>query len=363
MRPVAWPRAERLGERLLLVDPSRDAFGDALVGDLARFPDRGDLLVVNDAATLPASLHGETTRGEPIELRLVAEAGRAWKGIALGRGDWRETTEARGAAPSLSPGSRLRFRGLDATVVEGPPRRGAPLTLRFEQTGAAFWSALYGAGAPIQYSYMTGPLPLFHVQTAYASRPWAAEMPSAGRPLTWSLLLELRARGVGIARVTHAAGISSTGDPSVDATLPWPERFDIPEATVVAVDAAHRRGAKVVAVGTSVVRALEGAARQSGALASGQGTTNLVIGPGFAPRVVDGLYTGLHEATASHFSLLQAFAPLSLLERAYAHASAADYMGHEFGDSCLILRGALRSADQSLVPPHREGAAGVSVHG
>jgi S-adenosylmethionine:tRNA ribosyltransferase-isomerase len=163
-------------------------------------------------------------------------------------------------------------------------------------------------------------------------------MPSAGRPLAWSLLLGLRARGVGLARVTHAAGLSSTGDAALDASLPWPERFDVPEDTVDAVRATHRSGGRVIAVGTSVVRALEGdALLHGGELAAGEGTTNLVIGPGFVPRVVRGLFTGLHEATASHFALLQAFASKELLDRAYAHATTAGYEGHEFGDSCLIL--------------------------
>ncbi len=346
MTPVAWPRADPLSERLLWIDPRVRDVRDGAVGDLVDLPRSGDLLVVNDAATLPGSLHGATAAREPIEARLFAHERGGFRALVFGAGDWRTTTELRPAAPPLQPGDVLSFGEdgdtLEATVgdVDAPShgRRARVVSLRFHDAGDRLWRALYRLGRPVQYSYARAPLPLFHVQTAYASRPWAAEMPSAGRPLGWSLLLGLRARGVALARVTHAAGLSSTGDAALDATLPWPERYDVPKETVEAVRATRRSGGRVIAVGTSVVRALEGAAAENGGeLAAGEGTTNLVIGPGFVPRVVRGLFTGLHEATASHFALLQAFADLPLLARAYAHAVRKGYEGHEFGDSCLIL--------------------------
>jgi S-adenosylmethionine:tRNA ribosyltransferase-isomerase len=174
------------------------------------------------------------------------------------------------------------------------------------------------------------------VQTAFAGRPLAAEMPSAGRPLRVSLLRALRSRGLAIAVITHAAGLSSTGDRALDAALPLPELSLVPESAVAAVDAALAKGGRVVAVGTTVVRALEGAVR-SGRLQAGAKRTDLRIGPGFRPRVVSGLLTGLHEPGESHFELLQAFAPRALLEAAIEHAARAGYLSHEFGDSCLIL--------------------------
>jgi S-adenosylmethionine:tRNA ribosyltransferase-isomerase len=183
------------------------------------------------------------------------------------------------------------------------------------------------------------PLALWHVQTAYASRPWAAEAPSAGRPLTWRLLLEARRRGVGLATVTHAAGLSSTGEPALDAALPLPERFDVPRETVAAVGRTRAAGGRVVAVGTTVVRALESARDGAGALRAGEGEARLRIDGRFRRRVVDGLLTGIHQPGESHFDLLQAFAPEPLLRRALAHAEAEGYLAHEFGDSCLILEG------------------------
>jgi S-adenosylmethionine:tRNA ribosyltransferase-isomerase len=164
------------------------------------------------------------------------------------------------------------------------------------------------------------------------------ELPSAGRPLTWSLLSELRRRGVALAALTHAAGLSAAGDPALDRALPLPERYEIPNSTAEAIAAAKARGGRVVAVGTSVVRALEGRAdAHGGALTPGSGWTDLRIGPATRLRVVDGLLTGMHEPDTSHFELLRAFAPSSLLERAHAHATASGYLGHEFGDSSLIL--------------------------
>jgi S-adenosylmethionine:tRNA ribosyltransferase-isomerase len=182
------------------------------------------------------------------------------------------------------------------------------------------------------------------VQTAYAGRPLAAEMPSAGRPLRVPLLRELRRRGVAIATVTHAAGLSSTGDPALDAALPLPELSVVPEATAVSVARARDERGRVVAVGTTVVRALEGGF-EDGRVRAGARRTDLRIGPGFKPRVVSGLLTGLHQPGESHFELVAAFAPRALLEASVAHASAAGYLGHEFGDSCLIL--AQRAASSS----------------
>jgi S-adenosylmethionine:tRNA ribosyltransferase-isomerase len=322
---------------------------DFAVRDLPSRLRAGDLLVVNDAATLPASLQAHATDGAPVEVRLLgpAEEGQ-WAAAVLGAGNWRWRTEDRPAPPALPVGSILTFRAgsddapLRATVVgisEVSPRL---LRLSFDRQGDALWSAVYRRGRPVQYSYVRAPLALWHVQTAYASRPWAAEAPSAGRPLTWRVLMEARRRGVALAAVTHAAGLSSTGEPALDAALPLPERFDVPEDTVTAVTRARAAGGRVIAVGTTVVRALEGAAEAGGGpLRAGEGRTSLRIDRAFRPRIVDGLLTGVHQPGESHFDLLQAFAPEPLLRRALAHAEQEGYLAHEFGDSCLILPRAL----------------------
>jgi S-adenosylmethionine:tRNA ribosyltransferase-isomerase len=337
MNAATWAREDPLGDRLLVIDPRAATFRDALVRDLPGALRPGDLIVVNDAATLPASLMGRTRAGAPVEVRLAARVGEdTWTSVLFGAGDWHTRTEDRAPPPALAPGDAIVF---DATLSARVRTVRAPrlVDLELSPRGAALLSALYRVGRPIQYAHVARPLPLWAVQTRYAARPWAVEMPSAGRPLTWSLLLELRRRGVGIARLTHAAGLSSTGDPALDLRLPLPERSDIPEPTVRAIGETQDHAGRVVAVGTSVVRALEGRVALRGALSPGEGETDLLIGPGFQRRVVAGLLTGMHEKTASHYALLGAFAPRALLDRAYAYADRAGYLNHEFGDSSLLL--------------------------
>ena len=184
------------------------------------------------------------------------------------------------------------------------------------------------------------------MQTVYAARPWAFEMPSAGRPLSWEILLALRRKGVRWASLTHAAGLSATGDPAIDAALPLAERYDIPAATVRAVGETRARGGRVVAVGTTVVRALEGAPRIEGRRPARRRAARptCVIAPAFRPRIVDGILSGAHAAHESHFSLLAAFAGPALLAAAADHAERAGFLTHELGDSMLVLPGALAPA-------------------
>jgi S-adenosylmethionine:tRNA ribosyltransferase-isomerase len=306
----------------------------------------GDLLVVNDSATLPASLFGQAPGGEAIELRLVGIApleqggdpSSRWQAVLFGPGDHRVRTEDRPAPPAVAPGRTLRFgASLSAVVEEIAPFSPRLVTIRFSASGSALLAAIYGLGRPVQYSYVPDRLPLWHVQTSYAARPWSVEEPSAGRSLTFGLLRDLRDRGVEIAALTHAAGLSSTGDPAIDARLPLPERYDLPARTVHAVERARSRGSRVVAVGTSVVRALEGNFEQHGRLVPGPGVTDLRIVPSRPLAVVTDLLTGMHEPGTSHFDLLGAFADEATLTRAHAHAEAQGYLGHELGDFALYV--------------------------
>ena len=352
MHPATAPRDDRSDTRLLAVDRRSGALRDVGITDLADLLRPGDLLVVNDAATLPASLRARRIADErsDLELRLTGgpddEPGLV-RAALFGAGTWRSPTEQRPAPPVLAPGDVLELLAPDghvptdmspvtATVTAVDPRAPRLLTLRFDRHGAQLWAALYRLGRPVQYSYLGAALSLWSVQTAFAARPWAAEMPSAGRPLSWSTLLGLRRRGVEIVALTHAAGLSSTGDPALDALLPLPERYELPAETVAAIARTHTRGGRIIAAGTTVVRALEGCLADHGALRPGHGETSLLLHADFVPQIVDGLLTGMHDPSESHFHLLRAFASEPVLLAAWRHANAGGYLQHEFGDATLL---------------------------
>jgi len=339
MIPATHPRTVREQARMLIIDRKKNRFSDSTIAELPQALHPGDLLVVNDAATLPASLTAKSSNGASVEIRLIGQIGKSdWKAVLMGEGTWRIPTELRDLPESVGLGSRLDIsREFSAEIVEISAESCRLVRLRFSKRGAAMWSGIYAYGRPIQYSYLSEDLPLWSVQTAYASRPWAVEMPSAGYPLAWKTLLELKRRGIRVAKLTHAAGLSSAGDDRLDALLPLPEHFEIPPETVEAVARARRSGGRVIAVGTTVVRALEGSRTFNGCLAAGEGYTDLVIDRSFEPQIVDGLLTGMHDPAQSHFRLLRAFADENLLRGSWRHAAAAGYMCHEFGDVCLIL--------------------------
>ena len=339
MKPALGPPAEKDSTRLLVINATAHQFADARVADLPSLVTPGDLLIVNDAATLPASLRAQSPTGSPMEIRLAQDLGEGlWRAVLFGSGDWRTPTELRDPPEALTPGTVIEIReNFSATIAEVSPISDRLVTLRFNRSGSELWTALYAYGRPIQYSYHHRDLPLWSVQTAYASRPWAVEMPSAGQPFTWSTLLALRRRGITIAWITHAAGLSAVGDEDLDSKLPLSERYDIPQSTVDEIARAQARGSRIIAVGTTVVRAVEGSARNGdGKLYSGTGTTHLIVDKQFQPKIVDGILTGIHDPAQSHFRLLRAFADETTLRRAWRHATEAGYLCHEFGDLCLI---------------------------
>lgn len=334
-------------QRMLVVDPRGGVAFDTRARALPELLRAGDLVVVNDAATLPASLPVRTASGRAHELRVATPGGPAgWWVVLLGEGDWRTPTEHRPLPDPLDAGDVLALPdGTRARVVQRSPRSPRLFRLEWQRDDAQVLALLYRHGRPIQYSYLRRDLRIDEVQTPFGVRPWAVEMPSASRPLDWAALHALRRRGVELATLTHAAGLSATGDDELDAALPLPERFELPERTVAAIDRARARGGRVLAVGTTVVRALEGCARSHGGrLRSGEGTTDLRIGPGFAPRIVDGLLSGVHEPGTSHYDVVSAFAPAPLVHAAHEHAAARGLLVHEFGDATLVLPGVARAS-------------------
>jgi S-adenosylmethionine:tRNA ribosyltransferase-isomerase len=312
-------------------------------GRLAQLLRAGDLVVANDAATLPASLSGvhQPTKAA-IELRLAARASlrpadvHRFTAVAFGRGDWRIRTEDRPPPPALAPGDRLVLGPLTATIesILGHPRL---IRVAFEGPTDSIWAGIARHGRPIQYAHLAQPLALWDSWTRLANLPAAFEPPSAGFALDWGLLGELRARSVDFATLTHGAGLSSTGDSALDAHLPLDEPYVIPAATVAAVQAAKANGGRVVAVGTTVVRALEHAAGD-GTLRAGEGLATGRIGPATPLRIVDAILSGTHEAGTSHFELLRAFTPDAILAAADRTLEDMGYRTHEFGDSVFVER-------------------------
>lgn len=338
--PAATYPKVRDAVRLLLVDVAARRCSSRAMGELPELLRAGDLLVVNDAATLPSSFRGHDERGRELEVRLLSWLGASrFRALLFGSGDWRMRTEHRPAPPEQRAGQRLRLGRLTPRVERRGELSARVYDLDFELPAAELWPALYAEGRPVQYSHLAHELPLWAVQNVFASRPWAFEMPSAGRPLSWALLQRLQARGIRWAALTHAAGLSATGDAELDAALPLPERYELPSTTVEAIARARDGGGRVIAVGTSVVRALEGNLVQYGQLRAGVGETDLRLDESYHPRLVSGLLSGIHTPGESHFDLLRSFAPAPLLEAALQDAALRGYRSHELGDAMLVLAG------------------------
>ena len=216
------------------------------------------------------------------------------------------------------------------------------LELRLIGSREGVLAGLARYGRPIQYAHVPEPLALWDVWTKIAADPVAFEPPSAGFALDWRTLQAWRQRGVGFATLTHAAGVSSTGDLALDARLPFDEPYRIPERTAAAIARAKLSGSRVIAIGTTVVRALESAARPDGSVRTGDGIATGRIVRGTRLRVADAILTGVHQPGESHFELLRAFADDALLTRVSAGFIAGGYRAHEFGDSLLLNRQPLR---------------------
>lgn len=291
----------------------------------------GDVLVLNDAATFPGSVHF-VRGGLRLEARLFEKTAPGFKAVVFGPGDFRTRTEHRAPPPRLSEGERLTIAGLSAEVAAVDSRSHRLVELHFDADEVTQWRALYQHGHPVQYAHHAEVLPLWAVQNFYAERPWAAELPSAGHHLTFALLQAITRTGAVVARLTHATGLSSTGDEALDRTLPWPERYSIPAATLEAVQGAKR----VIAVGTSAMRALEAHAVTKAA----DGIATGPIGPDTRLRVVDALLTGIHSPQESHYRLLGSLLDEVSLSRMLALAQAARLSPHEFGDAALVQRSA-----------------------
>jgi S-adenosylmethionine:tRNA ribosyltransferase-isomerase len=299
--------------------------------DLPDFLAPGDLLVINTSATLPAAVPAQRADGTALELRFATAAPQT-----SGEGWWVvELRSADGASPfdRLRTGERITLAGGRAIEIVAPYAAGRRLWLARLDVGEPLYDYLAQYGHPIRYGYVPLEWGLGAYQTAYAVEDGSAEMPSAGRPFTPELITSLVARGVQFAPLTLHTGVSSPERNEA----PYPERYEVPPTTARLVNAVRLWGGRVIAVGTTVVRALETVAAADGSVEPGDGWTNLVVTPERGLRAVDGLITGWHEPRASHLRLLEAAAGEELLERCYDAALERGYLWHEFGDSHLIL--------------------------
>jgi S-adenosylmethionine:tRNA ribosyltransferase-isomerase len=335
--------------RLLVVDAAGRIAHHARA-DLADVLIPGDLVVANDAATLPASLDGrDVATGAPIEVRLAGRRSialddvRVFSAVVFGAGDFRTRTEDRAPPPPLRPGDELALGPLTATIV-GPLGHPRLVELSFAGSADAIRAGLARHGRPVQYAHVAEPLALWDVWTRIAAQPVAFEPPSAGFVLDWRLLDHLKRRGIGFATLTHAAGLSSTGDAALDARLPLAEPYLLPATTVDAIRSTQARGDRIVALGTTVVRALEHAAARPGGITAGAGLATNRLGRETRLAVVDALVSGTHEPGSSHHELLRAFVGGAALDRVDGALESGGYRTHEFGDSVLIERSNLKTA-------------------
>lgn len=362
MKAATVPRQGAQTSKLLVID-QLGQLSHHRAAELPSLLRRGDLVVANDAATMPASLCGtHLPTGRPVEIRLAGRRSLALRdaarftAVVFGAGDYRTPTEHRPEPPRLRRGDALALGPLRATVLAilDHPRL---LEVRFEHPAAVVWEGIARHGRPIQYAYVQEPLAIWDTWTSIASRPVAFEAPSAGFVLDWATLRAIRARGAQFATITHAAGISSTGDAELDRRLPLDEPYSIPHATAALIQQTMRRADRIIAVGTTVVRALEHAASQpprachergqrpSRGVMLGEGVATNRITPSSDLLVVDAIVSGLHECGSSHYDLLRAFQDARALETMTEQADAGDYHAHEFGDAVFISRAAVRYHD------------------
>ncbi|MFI1001206.1 S-adenosylmethionine:tRNA ribosyltransferase-isomerase [Streptomyces galbus] len=316
----------------------------------------GDVLVVNTSCTLAAAVDGWAGDARVVvHFSTRGDDGR-WA-VELRDPDGRGTTRARAGGPA---GTRVRLPGA-VLVLEEPlsgrgerlwwarvsvpdapartPGRGSARTAPARGAVADVPALLREHGRPIRYSYTERDQPLSVYQTVFAlpapDGSGSAEMPSAARPFTAGLVTELVSRGVQFAPVTLHTGVASAEAHEP----PYPERFSVPEASARLVNAARAGGGRVIAVGTTAVRAVESAAGADGVVRAREGWTDLVVTPERGVRAVEGLLTGLHEPEASHLLMLRAVAGRAVVERSYEEALNGRYLWHEFGDVHLLLPG------------------------
>ncbi len=322
--PIEARGGRRDDGRLLVSTPSGHTH--TRFRDLPDFLEPGDLIVVNDSATVPASV---PAKGDPgaFTLNVATQFGhRLW----LAEPRW--SADRPGPLP-LDAGDRFETCAGDVGVIAPYPG-----TDRMWFVEGDLETAMAHCGEPIRYAYVTNPQPLLAYQSIFSRVPGSAEMPNAARPFTREVVDALHRKGVNLATIRLHTGVSSldvTEDDVEDHPVP-PEPFRVSRGTADAVNGAHERGRRVIAIGTTVVRALE-SAWQDGEVRAAEGFTRVIVTPSRGVHAVDGLLTGFHDPGASHLAMLYAVAGKELVLAGYEEAVRGRYLWHEFGDSHLLL--------------------------
>ncbi|MCP8969614.1 S-adenosylmethionine:tRNA ribosyltransferase-isomerase [Ectobacillus ponti] len=314
--------AERRGIRrdhvkLLVLDRKSGEVSHDIFYNLEQYLSPGDVIVLNNSRTLPAILKAQ----DGTELRLARRIdSRTWDVLLV--------------SDRVKQGDTFFFSNTLSATVTGDECDSPITRVMFSKEGTALLEELYALGEPVRYEYIQEPWGLEYYQTVFASKPGSVEMPSAGRAFSWQLLKRLQQKGVKIAYMQLHTGLSYFLDDkwehSPEDNL---EEYDIPVETMQEVQRAKEHGHKVIAVGTTVVRALETAAKTNAL----SGWTNLYITGDYQLQVADAIITGMHEPKASHLDMLCAFVAPNHLFNAYGLAIQERYLWHEFGDMNLIV--------------------------
>jgi S-adenosylmethionine:tRNA ribosyltransferase-isomerase len=325
----------RDGVRMLVSYRSSDTIVHTNFRALDTILREGDVLVINISGTLKAALSATRANGQALEVHLSTQLpGGFWTvepRIPNGIGSRPFHLDGASETLALPAGGALALLApYPAATAPGAPSRLWLATLRLPQPLLDYLDAY---GEPIRYSYVRARWPISAYQTVYAETPGSAEMPSAGRAFTPQIMARLVARGVQIVPLVLHSGVASLEDHEP----PFEEWYRVPGVTAAAINTARARGGRVVAVGTTVVRALETVTDTQGAVHPGEGWTDLVLSPARPLRAVDALLTGWHEPRASHLGLLGALAQPAHLRMAYEAALCAGYLWHEFGDLHLLM--------------------------
>ena len=319
--------------RLMVIDrTSNNKVTHTKFNHLSEFLQPGDLLVFNSSRTLPASLKGCQANGNCLEVRLAhKQADDSWLALLL-------CQQGKPFSCGLHNGMELNFGlGLTATVERQDFHIHRLWQIRFNYNGTELIDLFYRLGQPVRYSYVSSPWDLDYYQTVYAVEPGSAEMPSAGRAFTWKLLFDLKRQGIETTNIVLHTGLSSYMDDELDAQHPASiEEYLINEIAADKINRARNNGNRIIAVGTTVVRALESAIAR-GRITPQHNYTRLHINANHQLKAVDGLLTGMHEPEASHLDLLTAFLSAEDIKVAYTDAVDRQYLWHEFGDLNLII--------------------------